>query len=67
MMLAAQMRMNLECTKDSGSTPAVSPMVMTYAVQAPESQYVRSATVAPSRLKKGSPTLSPCRMPWVPR
>ncbi len=33
----------------------------------PESQKVRSLTVAPSRWKKGSPTVSPLRMPSVPR
>jgi hypothetical protein len=42
-------------------------MVIVYAVHAPESQYVRSAIVAPRALKNGSPTLSPLRIPWVPR
>ena len=37
-MLQAQIRMNFECTRLSGSTPAVAPMVMAYAVQEPESQ-----------------------------
>ena len=37
------------------------------AVIAPESQNVRSETVAPSLLKNASPTLRPLRMPSVPR
>ena len=66
-VLMAQRMMYFECTKLSGSTAAVGPQVMKKAVMAAESQKVRSATVAPSLLKKASPTFSPFRMPSVPR
>ena len=65
--LHAQMTMYFECTKLSGSTPAVGPRVMTWAVIAPPSQKVRSVTVVPSALKKGSPTVMPFSTPIWPR
>ena len=65
--LTAQRMMYLECTKLSGSIAAVGPHAMKNAVIAPESQNVRSDTVAPSLLKKASPTLRPLSSPSVPR
>ena len=66
-VLTAQRTMKREWTKLSGSTAAVGPQVMKNAVMAPESQNVRSETVAPSLLKKASPTPRPLSVPCVPR
>jgi hypothetical protein len=66
-VLIAQRTMYLECTKLSGSTAAVGPQVMKKALIAAESQKVRSATVAPSLLKKASPAFKPLSNPSVPR
>ena len=66
-VLIAHSTIYFECTKLSGSTAAVGPHDMKNAVIAPESQNVRSEIVAPSRLKKASPTLRPLSRPWVPR
>ena len=65
--LHAHTMMYFECTSDSGSTAAVGPRVMRYAEMPPPSQKVRSETLAPMPLKKRSPTVSPLRMPMLPR
>ena len=59
--------MYFEYAIDSMSRPPEPPTVMCHAVEEPDSQYVFSATVAPSRLKNASPAVSPLSTPWWPR
>ncbi|GJE45993.1 hypothetical protein AEGHOMDF_5193 [Methylobacterium soli] len=65
--LQPQITMYFDCAKLIGSVPLVGPTVSSQAVHDPEPQKVFSATVAPSRLKKASPTVRPCTTPSLPR
>ena len=65
--LQPQITISRDCVKLIGSVPLVGPTVSSHAVHEPEPQNVFSATVAPRRLKKASPTVSPCTTPSLPR